>query len=549
MPATNIKHTHDALPDFNALNETLQAVVAISTKHFGMNAAYVSQVLHDTALLKIVACHSDTPELVISAGATYPLKSTYCYSVAETTHPVVIENTHTDPIFQHATPHDFFANIGSYAGVPIILDNNVVYGTLCVIDTQPKTITANQTELLLIMGRLLAIQIMHDNVMSARAQAEHDLRASEERYREFIERSPDMIVIVEEKIICYINLAGAHMLDFETPKDVVGRSIDEFIDIGELQCVECITASQTVSPETIHTTDVYVKSRTGRQLVIEVNGFPSDIIGIHRFKIVARDITHRKQIETELARIHQVQQTVNHHLLRLNAAKSHFVSIVSHEFRTALTGIQGFSEMMHTEHFTIEEMRDFAKDINDDAKRLNRMITEMLDLDRMESGTMTLHRQITNLNELVMNVINHETRMNQHSHQFHVVLANDLPHTCVDRDRLIQVIKNLISNAIKYSPNGGEITIKSETHDGTIQLSFSDQGLGLTPEAIAQIFERYQRVDSGATRHITGTGLGLPITRQIIEMHNGHIWVESTPNQGSTFYVALPIVTDEAKDL
>jgi two-component system sensor histidine kinase VicK len=123
-------------------------------------------------------------------------------------------------------------------------------------------------------------------------------------------------------------------------------------------------------------------------------------------------------------------------------------------------------------------------------------------------------------------------------------LTDDIPQISVDRDKIVQVIKNLISNAIKYSPSGGVVTIKSAVLDETIQLMFQDQGIGLTQEAINHIFERYQRVNSGATRHIKGTGLGLPITRQIIEMHNGRIWVESMPNHGSTFYVELPIVTD-----
>ncbi|MFN5060002.1 MAG: ATP-binding protein [Chloroflexota bacterium] len=545
IQSIDIEQDNNGPPNLSALDETLRAVVTISTKHFGMNAAYVSQVFHDKELLEIVAFHSDSPDLVINAGTTYQLKSTYCNSVAEATHPVVIENTHTDPTFQHTAAHDLFANIGSYVGVPIVLSNEVVYGTLCVIDTQPQKITTNQTELLLIMGRLLATQIVHDKVTYARAQAERDLRKSEERYREFIERSPDMIVIIEDNVMRYINLAGARMLDFDTPHDVVGQSIHEFIDIDELHRVESIIAPNAIYPVTIHAIEVYLKSRTGRQLIVEVTGFPSDLLGANGFKLVARDITHRKQIETELAHTHHAQQIANQDLLRLNAAKSHFVSIVSHEFRTALTGIQGFSEMMHTEDFTIEEMRDFAKDINEDAKRLNRMITEMLDLDRMESGTMALHRQRTDINQLINNVVTHEARINQHSHQFNVQLNEDVPHAYVDEDKLIQVVKNLISNAIKYSPDGGIITITSNTHNGTILLSFADQGIGMTQDAIASIFERYQRVNSGATRHINGTGLGLPITRQIVEMHNGRIWVESIPEYGSTFYVELPIVTAE----
>ena len=544
----NTRHDYAELRGFRTLEETLSAIVTISSKHFAMNASYVSQILHDKDLLQIVAFHSDNPALVINTGSTYQLKSTYCNAVAVATNPVVIEDTHTDPTFQHVAVHDFYSTLGSFVGVPIVLGSNFVYGTLCIIDTQPQKITADQTALLVLMGRLLATQIVYDKVSAAQTQAAHELRKSEERYREFIERSPDMIIILVDRIVRYINLAGAHMLDFATPNDVIGRAMTEFMDVDELLRIETIIAPNTIYSEAIYAAGVSLKTYTGRQLVVEVNGFPSDLLGPNGFKLVVRDTTQRIKIETELVQTHHEQELANQDLSRLNTAKSHFVSIVSHEFRTALTGIQGFSEMMRTENFTIAEMRDFAKDINEDAKRLNRMITELLDLDRMESGTMTLHRQITDINELITNVVSHEIRMNQHSHQFQMLLAQDLPHTSVDRDKIVQVIKNLLSNAIKYSPNGGMITIKSDAHDGIILLSFSDQGIGLTPEAITHIFERYQRVDSESTRYITGTGLGLPISRQIVELHRGHIWVESVPEQFSTFYVSLPIVTDTVNE-
>lgn len=542
--STDTNHRYQTQKRSGLHDTTVHTIVTISTKLFGMSAAYVSQVLYDKEMLEIVAFHSENPAIIINPGTTCQLKSTYDYSVAEATNLVVIENTRTDALFQHAEPPDIFRDIESFVGVPILLDNDLVYGTLCVIDTQPQKITASQTELFILVSKLLAAQIVHDNVMDTYAHATEDLRKSEARYREFIERSPDMIVIVINRIVRYINHAGAHMLDFDTPQDVIGRSISEFVNRAELHRIEALLAPNAIYPETIHTTEVSLKSHTNRHLVVEINGFPSDLLGSPGFKLVGRDITHRKQIETELSQTHHEQQTANQNLSRLNTAKSFFVSIVSHEFRTALTGIQGFSEMMQIEDFTVEEMREFAKDINEDARRLNRMITEMLDLDRMESGTMVLHRKITDINELVTHVVNHETRVNQNSHQFQLIQTPDLPHTSVDRDKIIQAITNIISNAIKYSPDGGTITIKSKALDTVIQLSFTDQGIGLTADAIAHVFERYQRVDSGATRHITGTGLGLPITRQIIEMHNGRIWVESIPEHGSTFYVELPIVTE-----
>ena len=247
-----------------------------------------------------------------------------------------------------------------------------------------------------------------------------------------------------------------------------------------------------------------------------------------------------REAETELASALAAQQAANEQLERLNRTKSEFVSIVSHEFRTALTGIQGFSEMMRDEDFTMEEMKEYAADINKDALRLNRMITEMLDLDRMESGRMTLNVESVDINEIITDVAT-RSQMNSPSHSVAVHLDESLPLISGDRDKLTQVLANLVSNAIKYSPEGGEITLTSAREGDVAHVRVRDQGMGIPPEALEKVFERFSRVESGASRYIQGTGLGLPIVRQIVQMHGGRAWVESTVGQGSTFQFTVPL--------
>ena len=227
-------------------------------------------------------------------------------------------------------------------------------------------------------------------------------------------------------------------------------------------------------------------------------------------------------------------------LERLNRAKSEFVSIVSHEFRTPLTGIQGFSEMMRDEQLTLEEMREYAGDINKDSQRLNRMIDEMLDLDRMESGRMTIHPERMDLNAVLDEAVN-RVRPNAPNHTLSLDLQGDLPSIHADRDRLTQVASNLLNNAVKYSPTGGRITVKSRADGGQVRIEVRDEGLGIPPEALETIFERYSRVDSQATKDIPGTGLGLPIVRQIVQLHGGKVWAESELGRGSVFHVTLPL--------
>jgi signal transduction histidine kinase len=226
-------------------------------------------------------------------------------------------------------------------------------------------------------------------------------------------------------------------------------------------------------------------------------------------------------------------------LERLNRAKSDFVSIVSHEFRTPLTGIQGFSEMMKSEDLTIDEMREYAGDINKDAHRLNRMITEMLDLDKMESGRMQLHREAVDLNAIVTEAVGH-VRPNAPAHPVALNLDPHIGEMRGDRDKLTQVIANLLNNAVKYSPKGGEIVVSTRVEGSAAHVVVRDHGIGIPEEALESIFERYGRVESRATRHIQGTGLGLPIVRQIVHLHGGTVWAESTVGEGSVFHVTLP---------
>ncbi len=233
-------------------------------------------------------------------------------------------------------------------------------------------------------------------------------------------------------------------------------------------------------------------------------------------------------------------------LERLNRAKSEFVSIVSHEFRTPLTGIQGFSEMMRDEELSLEEMREYAGDINKDAQRLNRMINEMLDLDRMESGRMTLHPERMDLNAVIDDVAD-RVRPNAPNHTLTLDLQPDLPQLQGDRDRLTQVASNLLNNAVKYSPTGGRITVSTRADGDQLRLDVRDEGLGIPADALETIFERYSRVDSQATKDIQGTGLGLPIVRQIVQLHGGRVWAESELGRGSVFHVVLPLAGSGAQ--
>jgi signal transduction histidine kinase len=214
--------------------------------------------------------------------------------------------------------------------------------------------------------------------------------------------------------------------------------------------------------------------------------------------------------------------------------------MVSHEFRTALTGIQGYSEVMRDDTVTPDEVKEFAGDINADAVRLSKMITEMLDLDRMEAGRMKLNLGRVDVNVLVSDAAA-RARVSTSKHVITVLLGSGVPTLVGDSDRLFQVITNLVTNAIKYSPQGGEIVLTSSLDGSNVKVGVRDHGPGIAAAFIDRLFGRYERYEGNAKNQVIGTGLGLAIARQIVEMHRGRIWVESKLGDGSEFLFAIPI--------
>ena len=264
--------------------------------------------------------------------------------------------------------------------------------------------------------------------------------------------------------------------------------------------------------------------------------------------ILAVAIEH-KRAENELVQALTSLRTANEQLEHTNQTQSNFVSIVSHEFRTRLTGIQGFSELIRDEDFSLQEIKEYADDINTDAKRLSSMISELLDLNRMKSGQLLLNLEQVDFKAIIMEVIE-RIRPTATKHRFRLQLDNEFPFLAADRNKLTQVVTNLLSNAVKYSPGGGEILIGSKVEGHVVHVRVQDQGIGMPVHTLEQIFEFYSRIESDSTRYIEGTGLGLPIVRQLVELHGGKVWAESVLGRGSIFHftIPLPAIFSSVKD-
>ena len=259
--------------------------------------------------------------------------------------------------------------------------------------------------------------------------------------------------------------------------------------------------------------------------------------------LMVEDVTAVRETQDKLEESLSAQQRANADLEKLDRTKTEFLSIVSHEFRTALTGIQGFSELIRDGGLEQDELRAYGGYIFNDADRVNRLIGDMLDLDRMESGRMSIRMADVDINEVLSDTVARAATASSMV-EFKPDLDPRLPIVTGDRDRLVQVVSNLVNNAVKYSPEGGTVTISSRAEGGYALITVADTGLGIPPDEIAYVFERFRRVRSGAAQSIAGTGLGLTIVKQIVEMHGGKIWVESAVGHGSAFHFTIPLAPE-----
>ena len=230
-------------------------------------------------------------------------------------------------------------------------------------------------------------------------------------------------------------------------------------------------------------------------------------------------------------------------LERLNKLKTEFLTRISHEFRTAMVGIEGFSEVIRdSEHIDPVEVRAYANDIHHDAERLDRALNEMLELDRMESGRTVLQIARMDINEVIREVLE-SIRRDSPQRVLLARLDDSAPAVPCDREKVAQVLANLVGNAIKFSRKGAEVVVTSESDAEQVTVTVKDHGPGMPHDFDDRLFTGRPANGSG------GTGLGLPIARQIIEMHGGRIWFDSAAGQGTEFHFTLPLKVRPSREL
>lgn len=340
--------------------------------------------------------------------------------------------------------------------------------------------------------------------------------------------SEGIIATNRHGIIDIVNSMAIDMLAY-SDEEIIGKNILELLEIDkEYNLRQLIENNDGIL--------IYFDSNNTEEVILRASfsliqtdaGFVSGVV------CVLRDVTEEERIEKN---------------------RKQFVSNVSHELRTPLTSMRSYIEALIDGAWKDEELAPpFLEVAQSETDRMIRMINDLLHLSRIDSGKSELEKELIDITALFAQVLNRFDMMikseeyREKDYQIKKVIDEEAIFVDIDSDRIVQVLDNIMNNAINYSPEGGTITCSLKTQNNYVIMSIKDEGIGIPEEDLKHIFTRFYRVDHARSRAMGGTGLGLAISREVIEQHEGKIWAESINRQGTTFYVALPYIPFEEED-
>jgi PAS domain S-box-containing protein len=456
------------------------------------------------------------------------LKDTrYLKHVVDSDEPILIPDVKQDPNYVRYEGVDWFR---AYAAIPIRVEGRII-GFINLLSHEAGQFTPAHTDRLQAFADQAAIAIQNARLYSELegynlrlqqtvSEATKELSDAKEQLETLVDNSPDAILLLNpDGQILAANPAFETMFGYQA-NTVKGEPISRFMGGGNnpalQQALQNIRESRQWSR-----LEVTACARDGSTFDAEIAlaPVPGDQHGA-RVVCNLRDISPLKQVER---------------------IKDSFVSTAAHELRTPLTSILGYSEILIERELSGDRRLRYLKTINQQAAQLKSIIDDMLDLSRLEAGQgLDIKPEPIHVDEIVDASL--EPFMDTTSnHDFRRIRPAESPIVRGDAFRLTQVIRNIISNAIKYSPDGGTITIETATLPGAVRVSVADEGIGIAPDQLEHIFERFYRAQ-GADRMAAGTGLGLAISKLIVEAHGGAITASSEVGAGTTFTFTLPRV-------
>ncbi len=440
------------------------------------------------------------------------------------------EDTETDPRVDLAATRA--VGVRSMVVAPLKYEGKVV-GAVKLLSPRLKAFDERQIASLELMAGVLGGALGHAHAYAERTTAELQARASTQHLEAVLRAATEVAIIgidLHHRVVVF-NEGARRMLGY-TAEEVVGSPPTRFFDADELDARAAergTTRAQVFIGAARHggaATDEWTfvrKDGTRLQVSLTVTAMHGAGGELEGFIGIAADITERKAADK---------------------LKDQFVSTVAHELRTPLTSIRGSLGLLHSGLLSAhpergQRMLSIAVDNTD---RLLRLVNDMLDLERMRLGRVQIQRT-----ELDLAAVMHEAVEVMHAMADAAGVRLQVQplsaRVCADRDRLVQVLTNLLSNALKFSHSGGDVCLRGHAlEDAMVRIEVQDHGRGIPTDKLERVFDRFQQVETGDARRHSGTGLGLAICREIIQQHGGRIWAESVLGEGTTIIAEMPIL-------
>jgi signal transduction histidine kinase len=497
------------------LGEILRGALATTLEVIGEKSGEIFLLDEDSDELRLHTYQGVSDEFVAEESAFHH-QDCICGEALRSRRAILTDELATHPAQSRAA----CMREGFHACVRLpLLARGEVLGLLNIQSTERRRFTPADEELLTSIGHQIGIAI-------ANAQLIEDAERRRATLDSVMLSLVDGLILVDRRgKIAYVNPRTEVILDLPA-ETLIGQGLDG---------IERILADKVSQGDQI-IAEIRAAAGFAREMpVVEIGldgpppktlqarFFPIHDAGGHHLGLglVLRDITQEKE---------------------LDQMKSQLLSTVSHELRTPLASIKGFATTLLREDVSWDELsrREFLAIIDEESDRLSELIGNLLDMSRIEAGTLRVEPEPIDLQPIIQETAK-EFEMMTHDHRIVVELPGHMPPVQADARRARQVVRNLVENAVKYSPDGGLITISAETLAEAVLVNVADEGIGIEPQQLEHVFDRFYQVDNASTRKVGGSGLGLSICRAIIEAHDGLIWVDSQPGDGSTFHFTLPL--------
>ena len=388
-----------------------------------------------------------------------------------------------------------------------------------------------------------------NGMLAALQQSEGELRESEEELRLMFESIADGVIVYDlNGNIARVNEAAVRMHGYDSKEELIGRSVLDLIAEKD-QAKAMKNLKRTRDVKYTRNVEHTLLTRNGGKFDVELSAAVlQEMSGKPRgFVVISKDITERKRADKKLQELYQNEKELRRKLEEEINKRIEFTRALVHELKTPITPVLASSELL-LQKLKDEPFLGLAQNINQGATNLNQRIDELLDSAKGEMGMLQLNPEPVDPMQLLQRIANEEMPVALRNRQsLNVELPPSLPVVCVDEERFRQVVFNLMNNAFKFTPEGGKVVLKAREEGANLIVEVQDTGPGISGEEQKRLFEPYHRLKSDRER-LSGLGLGLSLSKKLVELHGGQIWVKSQKGKGSTFGFSIPLEATEQRE-